>query len=121
MVGTSRSPLPATGRRALVTVSNGLWALVLIGLAAFVLHVAGVGGHGLDDFFNNELYDAVMIGAGLSIVLSGLRDRRGRATWLVLGLGVLAWGAGEIYFSVALADMDTPPVPSAADAMYLAI
>ena len=113
MVGTSR--------RALVTVSNGLWTLVLIGLAAFVLHVAGVGGSGLDDFFNNELYDGVMVGAGLSIVLSGLRDRRGRATWLVLGFGVLAWAAGEIYFSVALADMSTPPVPSAADAMYLAI
>ena len=110
-----------TSRRRLVLVSNALWALVLTGLAAFVLHVAGVGGRGLDDFFNNELYDGVMIGAGLSIVLSGLRDRRGRATWLVLGSGVLAWGAGEIYFSVALAGPDTPPVPSAADAMYLAI
>src|SRR3954447_15581531 len=76
-----------TSRRRLVLVSNALWALVLTGLAAFVLHVAGVGGRGLDDFFNNELYDGVMIGAGLSIVLSGLRDRRGRATWLGLGAG----------------------------------
>jgi two-component system cell cycle response regulator len=112
--------VPSPRRGWLVACSNTLWTVLLAGLAVYALHVvAHVGGHGVDDLFNHWLYDALIVGAGLSIVLSGLRDRRGRAVWLVLGAGVLSWAAGEVYFSVALAGQSTPPVPSVADALYL--
>ena len=100
--------VPAAGPRRLAACSNALWALLLIGLAAYVLHVGtNLGGDGVDRFFNAWVYDSLMVGAGLSIVLSGLRDRKGRTVWLVLGAGVLAWAAGEIYFSLELSGQST--------------
>ena len=45
--------------------------------------------------------------------------RRERAAWTLLGLSVLAWTVGELYFTVALWNDTSPPVPSPADAGYL--
>jgi diguanylate cyclase (GGDEF)-like protein len=44
-----------------------------------------------------------------------------RAAWAALTCGLLGTAAADIYWTVALADLDSPPYPSPADAGYLSI
>ncbi len=60
------------------------------------------------------------IGAGLCIARGVIR-RQERAAWLTLGLAVLAWTLGELYFTAVLWTDASPPVPSPADAGYLSL
>ena len=43
-----------------------------------------------------------------------------RAAWALIGAGVLAWSVGEVYYTVALWNVPSIPIPSAADGGYLA-
>lgn len=43
-----------------------------------------------------------------------------RVAWVALALGVAAWAAGEIYYSVALAHLGNAPYPSVSDALFVA-
>jgi two-component system, cell cycle response regulator len=44
-----------------------------------------------------------------------------RAAWLALTLGLIAFFAADVYYTVALSGLDSPPFPSVADAGYLGI
>ena len=46
---------------------------------------------------------------------------RERAAWLALTLGLFGFFAGDVYYTVVLTPMGTPPFPSPADAGYLSI
>jgi two-component system cell cycle response regulator len=59
-------------------------------------------------------------GAALCLLRSVVR-REERWSWLLLGLGVLAWVGGELYFTAVLWSDSSPPVPSPADAGYLSL
>lgn len=63
---------------------------------------------------------AMAIGAALCLIRGAVRPRE-RAAWLLIGLGVLAWAFGELYFTVVLWSDSAPPVPSPADAGYLSL
>jgi two-component system cell cycle response regulator len=59
-----------------------------------------------------------------SAVLCGVRAFRGpdeRGAWLLMGLGLLSWGLGLLYYTLVQWDLDVIPVPSLADAGYLLI
>ena len=45
--------------------------------------------------------------------------RAERTPWLLIGLGIATWGAGDVYFATELWDAETIPLPSPADAGYL--
>ncbi len=60
------------------------------------------------------------IGAALCIARGIIRPRE-RAAWILLGLAVLAWTLGELYFTAVLWSDASPPVPSLADAGYLSL
>jgi len=96
--------------------------LVLFGGAILVaLHDwLQIGGSGLDDAVNGPLYDAVIMAAGLAALLKADADRAERAAWLLIGAALLTWGAAEIYWTAALEGDATVPIPSPADAAYLA-
>ncbi len=48
------------------------------------------------------------------------RRRAARAlAWSLIGCGVLAWTAGDVYWAVVIADLEEIPIPSPADAGYL--
>jgi hypothetical protein len=53
-------------------------------------------------------------------VLRAVSDRRERMGWLLIGLGCASWTIGETYFTAALWNLRVIPVPSWADAGYLA-
>jgi two-component system cell cycle response regulator len=44
-----------------------------------------------------------------------------RAAWLAFTIGLFAFFAGDVYYTVALSGLDEPPFPSPADAGYLGI
>ena len=104
----------ARARRAL--------ALLWLAFAVYVLHPAvGLGGKGLESFFNDWLYNGLLVLAALACFARGLlrRDSQ-RAAWLLVGVALSAWATGDIYYSVALEHLSSIPFPSIDDAFYLA-
>jgi two-component system cell cycle response regulator len=92
----------------------------VLALAAYALHVGvGLGGKRLESFFNDYLYNALVLVAASSCILRAIRVRRQRAPWALLGAGLLAWAAAEIYNSFYLASLEEPPYPSLSDALWL--
>ena len=90
------------------------------GLLAHLLHgVFDIGGRSWDGFFANGLYNALIIAGALAVVARGVLVREERRSWIALGLGVLAWAAGEIIYTLKYGTA-TAPVPSLADPFYLA-
>ncbi len=88
---------------------------------AFLLHTfPGVDGDGYSTFFDGYLYNGLVLAGALLCVARAVCVRESRAAWLTLGLGLAAWCAGEIVWTLTIADLDEIPVPSAADVLYLA-
>src|SRR5829696_2099402 len=98
-------------------------ALAVVAFAALAAHAAhtglGVGHPGLDDFFDQWLYNALMLGAALACLLRGIARRGDRTAWLLLGAGALAWSGGDLYYSLFLVDEIEPPLPSVSDGLFL--
>ena len=98
-----------------------LGALAALAWLLFVLHAAvGLGGGGLDRLFNAWIYNGLMLFASLACFARAVLCKEARGAWAAMGLALLAWTCGEIYWSLALSGLDSPPFPSPADAMYLA-
>jgi diguanylate cyclase (GGDEF)-like protein len=96
-------------------------ALVLFGGAALVIlhNWLGLGGEGLDDLAGGELYDAVVIAAGIACLLRSRAAPTERTAWLLIGGAVLCWAAGEVYWTAFILDNPEAPYPSPADIGYL--
>jgi two-component system cell cycle response regulator len=72
--------------------------------------------------FGKAAYWVVVIGASLLTLVRArsLRGREGLA-WGLIGLGSLLWASADVYWTLVLADNAVIPVPSVADAGYLAL
>ncbi|MCW2983904.1 MAG: hypothetical protein JWR63_1474, partial [Conexibacter sp.] len=100
-----------------------LWALAALGLwlAVFELNELA-GGFALSGIlFGRTSHLVVDFGAGLACAAAAWR-RRGpdRVGWLLVAAGILAWAAGDVYWTTVLLDEESIPVPSPADFGYLA-
>ncbi|HEU4904875.1 MAG TPA: GGDEF domain-containing protein [Solirubrobacterales bacterium] len=106
------------GSRALRT----LLALVLFGATGLiVLHDwLGFLGPGFDKIAGGYLYDAVVVAAGIALLLRAEITHRERAAWALLAAAVFCWAAGELYWTAFILDAAEPPYPSPADGFYLA-
>jgi hypothetical protein len=62
--------------------------------------------------------DLPFVIAGVLLIARGVM-RSGERGWVLVGIGALCWAAGDVYWSVNLATLSSPPVPSWADAGYL--
>jgi two-component system cell cycle response regulator len=95
-------------------------AALALGYLAFVVHAALQSGDSAgSELFDTWLYEGLLIGAaGLCLARAKL-VRRERAAWLLIGLGLSVWVAGEIYYAIALSGAETVPIPSPADLGYL--
>ena len=101
-------------------IARGFGALGVLALVAHVAHgELGLGGHTLDGFFDDWVYDAAIMGGALSCLIRAWRVREERFAWLLLGLGLASDASGEIYYSLAFGESATPPIPSLADLLYL--
>ena len=111
---TIRQP---TRRRFLRVGQGAAFAL----LVAYTLN-AGFGARegAVYDFFNNWVYNALVLTAAASCLTRAVRVPGGRAPWIVLGCGLLLWSGAEIYNTLYLSKMEEPPYPSVSDLMWLA-
>ncbi len=98
---------------------GGLLALCL--LAVFTARaVLGFGGHSTHVLFNTWIYNALMLTSAAACLLRAALVRRERLAWALLGIGLLLFAGGDIYFAAVLAEQATVPIPSPADGGYLA-
>jgi diguanylate cyclase (GGDEF)-like protein len=98
-----------------------LYALVAVVFGVFVAStipgVRSTPGYNLllDGVLNNLAYE-------LSAVVCFVRAKRSdsfRASWLFLGIGLALYGAGNIYWTMYIRQLDPEPFPSVADALWL--
>ena len=90
--------------------------------ALYILHAATgiLGGATSDPFFEKFVYNLALAGPGVAILVHRAGRARERWAWTALGLAIIAWAAGDTVYGFWLADMPTVPVPSLADAGWLA-
>jgi diguanylate cyclase (GGDEF)-like protein len=97
-----------------------LGAILFGGTALVILHDwFAVGGDSLDEIAGGWLYDAVVLTAGIACLARAWAVPHERQGWSLLGVAILFWGAGEVYWTLFILDAPAPPYPSPADALYL--
>jgi diguanylate cyclase (GGDEF)-like protein len=107
-------------RRRLPFVGLGVTGVLFILVATQLLAGYG-GGTWLAHVFTYWLYDGVGEAAALTCLVRGLRHKEDRLAWILIGIGVAAWTAGDLYYTWALQNIPSSrqPYPSFADAGYL--
>jgi two-component system, cell cycle response regulator len=110
------APLPVGGRWAAVV--GVLRALLVAGLLAYTAHsLTGAGAGGA--FFENWLYDGLLVGAAVLVMLRGALVARERAAWLALGIGLAAWAAGVVEATID-PGFASGGFPTSVDVLWLA-
>ena len=119
IIGTSA---PTDRKSTTLTRAAGCWfALVALAFLAYTAHIAfGIGGRAWNDFFDDGLYNAVMLGGALALIMRAATRRGDRTPLLLIGLGLLTWALGELSYTLFYANMAHPPYPSVADGLWLA-
>ena len=103
---------------------HALFGVVVLNLIALIVQLeTGWGGSGTDEFFAKVVYNSIPILAGLCCAVHRSSARVERRAWLLLGSGFVAWGLGNVYYSLSFYDISSEeiPFPSLADAGYLAL
>jgi len=77
--------------------------------------------HGpVDAFFDSWVYNGLLVAASLACLGRGLAVKAERLPWLLLGLALALWTAGDLYYFFAFSATADAPIPSVADPFYLA-
>ena len=98
------------------------WVLAILGvlLAACAVHaVAGFDAGPLAWLLEKWGYNVVLVGSGLACLARGVKVREERSAWLTMGVGVVGWALGNVYYTVVLWDLDPIPIPSVSDVLWL--
>jgi len=102
-------------------VRNAISAVLFAGAALVILHDwVGIGGAGLDTAINGVVYDSVVVCAGLACLIRARRGGPERAAWIAISASILAWAAGEVWWTLYIEGNPDAPYPSPADIGYLA-
>src|SRR3954449_3426957 len=122
----TRGERPTTGPMTSVPTLRGWervrWALGALGvlLAACALHaVIGFDAGPLSWLLEKWGYNVVLVGSGLICLLRGATIRTERAAWLTMGVGVIGWAIGNVWYTAVLWDMDPIPIPSPSDVLWI--
>ena len=102
-------------RRAVMAVFGVLAACVVIN----ELQVLAFPDRSFGLITNDYAHNVMEVLAGLLCLGGAWQARREQTAWLLIGIGVLAWALGNLYYTVVLYDMEAPPIPSPADAGFL--
>jgi two-component system cell cycle response regulator len=89
-------------------------------IAFHALHaVFGLGHPQLDAFAEDEVYLGIEVLATIVCLTRAVRRSEDRAAWLLIGISLLTWTAGDALWTFWLENLTDPPYPSIADALYL--
>jgi two-component system, cell cycle response regulator len=95
--------------------------LVLAALLLTLAHNTVHAGSGRYSYFIEEwVYDFVTMSAALATLARAALRKEERLAWGLLGIGLLSWAVGDLYWTTTLRDQATPPFPSVDDGLYLA-
>ena len=86
---------------------------------AHEVRVVGFHGVSLGPLSSRFAHDVMLLIAAGACLWRGVAVRVERTAWLLIGVGVLGWTFGELYYTVVLWDESAPPIPSPADLGYL--
>src|SRR5215212_5873535 len=115
-----RAPSPPSPIRRHQTLVRGIQAVAFTLLVLFAVHTGtGFGGTTGDTFFNDWVYNGLIVVSAIGCLARGVMVKLERAAWLMLGIGIAFWAAAEILATVWLNNLDEPPYPSIADGLYL--
>ena len=90
-------------------------------LGLYIAHISfGLGGARLGTVFDKGVYNVLLFGSAGACLARALLVRRERSAWLVLGIGLVLWASGDLYWTLFLFDAEPAPFPSVADALWLA-
>ncbi len=96
-----------------------LAALTLLLLVyAAELAVDFLGGD-VSELFQKFATNTVFLGSAIVCAVRAFRRPGERAVWLLMGLGLLSWGLGALYYTLVQWNLSAVPFPSPADAGYL--
>jgi two-component system, cell cycle response regulator len=96
-----------------------LAVLLLGGTLLVALHYWLGVGSGLNSVIGGVVYVGVVLGAGLACLARASSFGRERHAWTLIGIAILAWGAGEVYWSAYIDGNADAPYPSVGDVGYL--
>ena len=80
-----------------------------------------LGGAGLDSFFLKWVNDAIPLTCTVVCLLRAQALRQERVAWILMGLGMAFWAAGNVWYSLYVINLNPLPVPSIADGLWLAM
>src|SRR3954453_4304208 len=98
------------------------WGLGALGvlLAACALHALAKFDAGpLSWLLEKWGYNVVLVGSGVACLMRGITIRAERAAWLTMGVAVVGWAIGNVWYTAVLWDMDPIPIPSLSDVLWL--
>jgi diguanylate cyclase (GGDEF)-like protein len=99
---------------------RSLYALLAVGIAVHAVNaVAGHGSAPLDGGVASWAYTLVEFAGAFLCLAAVPRHDRERGAWALIGLGLLLWAAGDLVWTLWLNNVDEPPYPNLADALYL--
>ena len=90
----------------------------------YALHTTvGFGGPGGEGLFQDWIYNVLMLGSALVVLARGALVRADRPAWIVMGVGLLSWGLGELYYSLYIegTSAEAGGSVSFADVLFLAM
>jgi two-component system, cell cycle response regulator len=64
-------------------------------------------------------YNVVLAGSGLACMARGVLVARERGAWLTIGVAVVGWAVGNVYYTAVLWDLDPIPIPSLSDVLWI--
>jgi diguanylate cyclase (GGDEF)-like protein len=99
-------------------------ALAGIVLAALLLVIAHntvhLGSPRYSYWIEEWVYDFITMAAAVATLARAALRKEERLQWALLGIGLLFWAVGDLYWTIALRDLADPPFPSVDDALYFA-
>src|SRR5687767_5228734 len=96
-------------RQAGKAVVRGLWLAAFAALVGHALHSVGALGEGYHTLFTQWVYDGLLGFSAIVCLARGLTVRERRSGWLVLGLALVFWTAGELTWSLLYAGLESAP------------
>jgi diguanylate cyclase (GGDEF)-like protein len=97
-------------------------ALSALGIVLYALWLAvedDPGLAGLATLADVWVYNLTILFAGIACFVRAALTREARGAWIALGLGLVSWTFGDVYWSIVLVDLKRIPYPSPADIGYL--
>jgi diguanylate cyclase (GGDEF)-like protein len=106
-------------RRHGITKRSWLEIVLALGWFVFLLHTVGAFGDSSATFFDVWLYGGLLAAAAIVCLLRAVTSPEERVAWSLMAGAIAAWTAGDMYWSLVLADLTVVPSPSLADSLYL--